>query len=545
MDVVIYIRWSSAEQGKGSSLERQREECRRHASLKGWNVLEELVDDGVSAFKGRQSSVGELGRFVAGVETGAYPEGVVLLTEKLDRLSRESAKTVFSWILRVTELGVIIATVEGDRRYSRHNMDMPAIIEVVVKAQLANEESEKKASRLAAAWASKRARLARGELAVLTRRAPAWLRVEGAPAVFVVDAARAAIVRRIFEETVAGLGKHHIARNLNLDGVAPFGRAAGWHASYIQKILNSPAVLGEFQPGQKPRGEARSKAGEAIPDYYPQIIDADLHANAMRSMSGRRRRVAGPGRRLVNLFAGLAKCRSCGGRMTFRSKGRKLRADGSTVSEDYLICDGYQRGCGCRNGHHYNYALWESGILDAMLLDAMEDRHFSSPEAVRPMEIELAELRRRRVADSERAATALALHVESGRPEPKATWLELVAAVDGHDAAIAELQRRVVQARGTASPEEHRRRIAALRDTLRDDDEQVRFETRSRVIEAFHELVTDMTFGAGPHWVEITTAAGVVMDVVFEDWGGDQKGITVSKCMPRELEGPSGDHSAA
>jgi len=531
VDTVVYIRWSSAEQGKGSSLERQREECHAHAARKGWTVVHELVDDGVSAFKGKHSSVGELGRFVAEVHAGAYPDGVILLTEKLDRLSRESARTVFSWMLQVTDMGVVVATVEGDRRYARQSFDMTAIIEVVVKAQLANEESEKKATRLAAAWTSKRGRLARGETMVLTRRAPAWLTVEGTPPRFEVVPERAAIVRRIFEDTVAGLGKHHIARKLNREGVAPFGRAAGWHASYIQKILKSPAVLGEFQPGRKPRGEARTLVGDAISNYYPTIIEADLHANAVRSMAGRQRLVAGRGRRLVNLFSGLAVCRSCGARMTFRGKGAKVRADGSVVNEDYLICDRYQRGLGCPNGRHYNYALWESGILDAILLDAMEDRHFASPEAIRPLEIEHAERIRKRTTDRDRAETALALYVETDRPEVKAMWKGLMEAVDGHDVAIADLQRRVVEARGAVSPEEHRRRIFALRGTLDDQDEQVRFETRSRIMEAAHELVAVMSFNAEAPWVEITTRGGVVMEAVWEDWGS-AKGITVTKWMP-------------
>lgn len=551
MDAVIYIRWSSAEQGKGSSLERQREDCRRHAALKGWNVVQELIDDGVSAFKGKHSTVGQLGRFVADADAGAYPDGVVLLTEKLDRLSRESAKTVFSWMLRVTELGVIVATVDGDRRYDRTNMDMPAIIEVIVKAQLANEESEKKATRLAAAWASKRGRLARGEDVVLTRRAPAWLAVEGSPARFVVIPERGTVVRRIFEETAAGLGKHHIARNLNRDGVPTFGRAAGWHASYIQKILKSPAVLGEFQPGQKPRGEARRKVGDAMPDYYPRVVEADLHANAHRSMAGRQRRVAGRGRRFVNLFSGLAVCGSCGARMTFRGKGAKVRADGSVVNEDYLICDSYQRGLGCGNGQHFNYALWEGGILDAILVDAMEDRHFASPEAIRPLEIELAERIRRRDVDRERAETALALFVETDRAEVKALWLGIVEAMDEHDVVIAELQRRVRDARGAVSPEEHRRRIFALRESMDDADEQVRFETRFRVMEAAHELVERIVFNTAVS-VEIVTRVGIVMDLAHEEWGG-QHGITWAKWSAeyvKELEerrsaGSAPDHVQA
>lgn len=519
MDAVIYIRWSSSEQGKGTSLERQREDCRRHADRHGWNVVAELVDEGVSAFKGRHAAVGELGRFVADVQAGVYPQGVTLLTEKLDRLSREHAKKVFAWMLNMTELGVTVATVDSDRRYDRDNLDMAAIIEVVVKAQLANEESEKKASRLSAAWATKRARLARGEQVVLTRRAPAWLSVDGRPPRFEVIEERAEIVRRIFRDTVAGLGKHHIARNLNLEGVSPFGRAQGWHASYVQKILGSAAVLGEYQPGSKPRGERRRAEGDLLPDYFPRIVDADLHAAATRAAAGRHRRVAGRGRRLVNLFSGLATCGHCGSKMTFRSKGLKRRADGTDVWEDYLVCDGYQRGRGCGNRRHYNHAEWSGGVLTAILHAAMNDRHFSSPEVIRPLEIELAERARARQGANARAENALALHLETGRAEPKAKWLEFAGEVDGHDREIRKLQARLIEARGAVSPEEHLQRIGALRDNLDDEDEQIRFIARSKVMEAIHELVATMVFSSTPPEVTLVTKDGITVKIGWEDRG--------------------------
>ena len=519
MDTVIYIRWSSAEQGKGSSLERQREDCRALAARNGWNVIAELVDEGVSAFKGRHAAVGRLGRFVADVEAGVYPGGVILLAEKLDRLSREHAKIMFVWLHGLTEQGVTIATVEGDRLYHRDNLDLGTIIEVVVKAQLANEESAKKASRLSAAWAVKRGRLARGEQVVLTSRAPGWLRVEGTPARFAVNEDRAEVVRRIYRDTVAGLGKHHIARNLNLEGVRPFGRAQGWHGSYVQKILNSPAVLGEFQPGRKPRGERRTAVGDAIGDYYPRIVDPDLHAAATRAMVGRQRRVAGRGRRLANLFSGLATCGACGSRMTFRAKGRARRADGSEVQEDYLVCDVYQRGRGCASGHHFNYAHWSGGVLTAILHAAMNDRHFSSPDEVRPIEIEIAERSRARDAAAARAENALTLHVETGRPEPKERWLLATGEVDVLDEVLRNLQVRLVQARGAVSPEEHLRRIQDLHDKLEDSDEQVRFVARSRVMEAVHELVSTMVFTTDPPKVMLGTKDGITVQVGWEDWG--------------------------
>ena len=128
MDCVIYIRWSSAEQAKGSSLERQRQDCRQHAADNGWRVVDELVDDGISAFKGEHASTGALGDFVASVDAGRFPDGVILLCEKIDRLSRQEPGKVFLWMMNLTEAGVVVATVDGSRRYSKGNFDMASII---------------------------------------------------------------------------------------------------------------------------------------------------------------------------------------------------------------------------------------------------------------------------------------------------------------------------------------------------------------------------------------------------------------------------------
>ena len=493
MDAVIYVRWSSTDQSRGSSLERQEGDCRRYAAGRGWQVVDMIVDRAVSAFRGQNAIDGGLSRFVDDVVAGRYPPGIVLLVEKLDRLSRQDVRAVISWLLRITELGVVVCTVEDDRRYASDNFDMVAAIEVAVKSGLGNLESQRKSDRVAAAWAAKRERLKHGDRSVMTRRAPGWLTVEGSPPAFVVIKDRAETVRRIFEWTAAGLGKNLIARNLNLEGVAPFGRADGWHASYVQKILSSPAVLGEFQPGTKPKGGARATDGDPIPDYYPPIVDADLHARALAGMAGRSRIVMGRGRRLPNLFGGLAKC-ECGARMTFRAKGAKVRANGGVVREDYLVCDAYQRGRGCRNLNHYNYETVERCVLDAVLAQAIEDRHFEAPAEARRIEIEMADRSRVLARTRVRADNAMELASESRRPEPRALYHRLVAEADAEEAAIELLQKQLVAARGAVPPAEHARRIERLRGGMTSDDEAERLASRMKVMGALHDLVTTMTF---------------------------------------------------
>ena len=93
---------------------------------------------------------------------------------------------------------------------------------------------------------------------------------------------RAAIVRRIFDLTLAGHGKAAIAHMLNTEGIEPFGdgpsearKADGWHPSYIQKILRSEAVIGRFQPMRKSYDKGKKKrvqGGDPIEDYFPAIV---------------------------------------------------------------------------------------------------------------------------------------------------------------------------------------------------------------------------------------------------------------------------------
>ena len=518
MDAVIYARWSSAEQGKGSTLKRQEGDCRRYAASKGWNVVNLIVDDGVSAFRGQNMLEGGLSRFVEDVSAGKYSPGILLLVEKLDRLSRQDVRKVFAWLLSITELGVVVCTIEDGRMYDADNLDMVTMIDVAVKAGLNNLESKKKSDHVGAAWAAKRERLAKGDRSVMTRRAPGWLTVEGEPPSFVVIEDRAATVRRIFEWTAAGLGKGLVARRLNQEGVAPFGRADGWHASYVQKILSSPAVLGEFQAGTKPKGGVRTAVGERISDYYPAIVDADLHARALASVAGRSRIVMGRGRRLANIFGGLAKC-ECGARMTFRAKGEKTRANGDKVREDYLVCDSYQRGRGCRNGNHYNYEVAERCVLDAVLAQAIEDRHFEAPAEARRIEIAIANRTRHVAATRERAENAMVLATETKRPEPRVLYARLMDEVDEQEATIAALRHELIAARGAVSPAEHARRIAGLRDDMFSSEDDERFAARVKVMSAIHDLVKTMEFTRRSRLIglELKNAAYVV---VYPQAGG-------------------------
>ena len=479
------------------------EEKERGAERNGWRVVDELVDDGISAFKGQHANSGALGQFARDVRQGRWPDGVVLLCEKLDRLSRQEPKRVFIWLMDLTDAGVVVATVDGAREYSSGNLDMASIIEVVVKAQLSHEESEKKSQRLGAAWAAKRRRLVSGERFVATRRAPAWLEVVGNPPRFEAIPERVDIVRRIFEETLAGFGKQHIAKRLNMEKVPPFGRADAWHASSVQKILRNPAVIGELHTATKARGSRREMTGDVIVDYYPRVIDADLHKRAQVAMRQRARRFTGRGRRLVNIFSGLANCGVCGSRMTFRGKGRKQRADGSVVHEDYLVCDAYQRGKGCKNGLHYNYRGWENAILDPVVGEALREDRSVIEADVRELEIEVATLERAASLARRQADSALSIAIEVDRHETRTLYARLATEADEKDAEVDQAKRRLRELEHSPSSDEIWDRVENLFTSLNSEDEEKRFEARTTIMGAIHALIDELTFH-GPETREVT-----------------------------------------
>jgi DNA invertase Pin-like site-specific DNA recombinase len=488
MQAYIYARFSTLEQAKGSSLERQLDVCRALCDRHQWQRSSdrELKDEGRSAYDGTNRADGSaLALFELDARQGALPDDTVLVVERLDRLSRQSAQIVFQLVSSLTENGVVVATVDGDRIYRRGSFDFASLIELIVKAQLSYEESEKKSERLAAAWARKRTRAVAGDKTALTKRCPAWLAVDESTGRYVLREERAEIVRRIFKLATSGHGKHLIARSLNREAILPWGRGNGWHPSYIQKILTSRTVVGEMQPHRKVAGK-RIVEGEPLPNYYPAVIDENVFARAQADRTSRTGMQGRRGRRISNLFAGIVKCGSCGGTMTFRNKG--------SVGEQYLVCDTALRGRGCKHTVHFNYPLLEAGIIDQTLHLSLHDRHFGTPIEAQNIEKSLAEGKRHfiELEDRRRRLIDLLSRLEDQEVERQVRDLAGQAALV--KAEIAGLERDLVRARGVVSPAENIARIRGLVEAISSEDEQKSTIARGTVQQALRSLIQTVTF---------------------------------------------------
>jgi len=90
MKCYSYIRFSSPEQAKGTSYERQLNFAKNFAEKRGWTLDEKLCmfDEGLSGFHQDHTVKGHLGVFLRAVQGGKIEKPSALLVENLDRLSR-------------------------------------------------------------------------------------------------------------------------------------------------------------------------------------------------------------------------------------------------------------------------------------------------------------------------------------------------------------------------------------------------------------------------------------------------------------------------
>lgn len=364
-----YIRFSSPEQARGTSLHRQVDRAREYAAKNGLRLDDSLTfkDLGVSAYD--QSNLGPgsaLGQFLDLVKSGRVPRGSYLLIESLDRLSRATITVALQLLLSLLNEGIVVVTLIDGWRYEQTNTskDFTQLLVSLTILQRANEESLTKADRVSTAWRKKRVG---ASVAKLTKICPGWLELSRDRREFVALPDRVAVVRQIVDMTLKGVGRDKIARELNAAGVKSIAhprqsrRQVGskanldraWHASYIAKVLTNRALVGEFQPHRVDMTDGPNK-GKRVPDgppvsgYFPALITEKEFARLQDVMQ--ESRIFGRGRKgtgFSNLFTGLLRCGHCGGSVVFINKGEDKRGNRDNRRNKLLVCSRANRALDC------------------------------------------------------------------------------------------------------------------------------------------------------------------------------------------------------
>lgn len=352
-----YVRMSTEIQLQGDSLRRQTEASQLYADAHDLELVTDvdLHDIGISAYSGDNVTHGKFGRFLEAVRAGQIEKGSYLLVESFDRISRQAPLTALESFKAIVEAGLVLVTLDDGQVY-QGNIRTDQLLLSILKMVRANEESSLKGERVAKAWANKRANAGQKKL---TARCPSWLRLTVDRSKFEIIEARAQVVRRIFNDVNSGLGVYTIVRRLNADNVPTFtAKAKGWALSTVNKVINSPSVIGNFQPNRLIGGK-RVPEGDVIVGYYPRIVSNAVYEAAQRirfsrltwPSEGQKGSGGRKGKHYANLFSKLAVCAHCDQSMTYLNKGRPPKGQAYLTCSDAL----YNRGCPINGRWRYDH----------------------------------------------------------------------------------------------------------------------------------------------------------------------------------------------
>lgn len=404
MRAALYARYSDDRQND-RSIADQFEVCRRHAALRGWQVVAEFSDAAISgaAMANRPGLIGLL----AAAATGSFD---LVLVEDTDRLARnrEHDAHVFN---RLAHAGVTIATLATDK---------VTVIESALRGLMMNElflsNLAQKTSRGMRSNAEEG--LATGSRLYGYRSQPGGQTT--------IVAAEAEVIRRVFAGYAGGQTARQIAAALNAEGVAsPHG--GRWNASTINgnpargygilraelyagvKVWNRLVMAKDPDTGRRTHRIKPAEEWRRTPVEHLRIVSAE----AWNAVQARKAREAhAPALAIARshrpgLLAGLLKCGLCGASYTSSSGGR-------------LICAARREGgdAACSNRRTLARAEVEARVLEGLqtrllapdaVAEYVRAYHAAWQEAAaerrdrrQPLEKRIAELKRRcgRIVDA-------------------------------------------------------------------------------------------------------------------------------------------------
>lgn len=272
---VIYARISKDDAGDRLGVDRQERLCRDLAKRHGLTINDVLVDNDVSAYKGRCRPAFE--RLVELLDAGAIDAVVAYHADRLYR--------------RATDLERLVAIIEQSsakvHTVAAGDVDLSTASGRMVARMLgaaAQHESERMGERL---------RAKHDELAA-KGNFPGGRPPYGYSRGYVVDEVEASAVRRMAKRVLEGASLLSIARELTAAGI-PTREGRAWHHSSVRATLVNPAVAGL-------RVHRREVAG---PGNWESVLDRDTWERVRAVLADPARKRTRPARQY--LLAGLVR----------------------------------------------------------------------------------------------------------------------------------------------------------------------------------------------------------------------------------------------
>lgn len=320
MRAAVYLRQSQDRADDRLGIDRQREDCLRLASERGWTVVHELADNDTSASSRKRPGYAALLRLI---DTRAVD---VIIVWHIDRLLRRLAD-LEDVIDRCQAASVRLATVSGDLDLST---DAGRLVGRIL-ASVARGEVERKSSRQqrAQAQAAQQGRRVGG-------RRPFGYDQDG----MTVRSAEAAAVRDGYAAVLAGVSLAAVARDWNARGLSPGqrtrdGRPSTWRHDNVRHVLLNPRYAG-----------LRAYREEVVgPAVWPALVDEDTFRAVEADLTDEHRKRGGV-HGGTGLLTTLALCGVCGatvhlGRSNRGQRIYRCRASYGHVSRQADVVEEY------------------------------------------------------------------------------------------------------------------------------------------------------------------------------------------------------------
>lgn len=326
--VYALYRVSTLGQVEKDDIPMQKTKCRAFAEEKGWTIIKEFAEKGISGFKVAAKDRDAIQEIQKAAVAGKFD---ILLVFMFDRLGRRDDETPFvvEWFVKC---GIEVwSCMEGQQRFDSHVDKLMNYI----RYWQASGESLKTSMRV-------KTRLSQltGEGCYTGGAYPFGYRIEKQGRLnkkgqevydLVIDEAEAEIVRLIFRKYAdEGYGSQRLCRWLHDEGIR--GRdGKGFPNTTINRIIKNRIYIGILKNGDV----------EINLDHL-QIVDDALFARAQTVMSGRIRphNSVPMNNKGKTLLVGKIYCAHCGNRLTITTSGHKQKdAEGN---EGYITRLRYQ-----------------------------------------------------------------------------------------------------------------------------------------------------------------------------------------------------------
>lgn len=301
-----YIRFSSQNQAKGSSLDRQlyavQQWSREHPNIELSG--EAFEDFGLSGYKGEHLDHA-FGRLLVAIEKNKIVSGDYVLIEAVDRMGRLEPMEMLVVLQKIVKSGVSIVTLDDNTEYNVDSLNGGLLQLLIGKFQQANQYSKNLSRRIAESWRIRKKNAKDGKFVKM--RTPFWLDENHR-----VIPEYAPIIKNIFEWYLLGDGQRRILRTLSEQYPEVFGD--GFREDFLLRTKGNKTK--KVNPGTIKKWLSNKVTigywGD-VPKVYEPVIDEALFYKVQNALKEKTKRASKPQHYFIG---GLAKCK-CGNNLTF------------------------------------------------------------------------------------------------------------------------------------------------------------------------------------------------------------------------------------